>query len=70
MVEADRPVPLVAGDSRHRSNVKVEIRPGRICRDPAIVFEHLEYKATTYGIALNWGVKFHRFGEMWEVHPS
>ena len=27
MVEANRPVPLVAGDSRHRSNVKVEIRP-------------------------------------------
>ena len=27
MVEANRPVPLVAGVSRHRSNVKVEIRP-------------------------------------------
>ena len=70
MVEADRPVPLVAGDSRHRSNERSRYDQLWICRDPAIVFEHLEYKATTYGIALNWGVKFHRFGEMWEVHPS
>ena len=47
MVEADRPVPLVAGDSRHRSNERSRYDQLWICRDPAVVFVRPDNKATT-----------------------
>ena len=47
MVEADRPVPLVAGDSRHRSNERSRYDQLWICRDPAVVFVRPGNKATT-----------------------
>ena len=47
MVKADRPVPLVAGDSRHRSNERSRYDQLWICRDPAVVFVRPDNKATT-----------------------
>ena len=70
VVEADWPVPLVAGDSSHCSNERSRYDPYGPAAAQQLSSNALKDKATTYGIALNGRVKFRWFAEKWQVPRS